>query len=138
MPRMILKRQLSPCRNFWTVHVPKILEASDDTCLDELTGVAVFRVTGPGGGVWTVSANRGRIVSVVETESEHPSFRVTLTEKVFLEIALGRLDHKQAFFSGDVEIEGDTPLALRVANLIPCLRHAFPFCPSELLEGDRV
>ena len=128
------QQQLSDCELFWEFHVPQILRQSRDTTIGTLDVDAVFQITGEGGGQWSLAVRRGIVETVERGTLPSPAVAIELTEETFLGIACGRVDHKAAFFAGEVRVKGDLPLVLWVANLIPLLRDAFPFEPERLKE----
>lgn len=121
----------SPCDLFWEVHVPSLLERSRDTTIASLDGTAHFRIEGPAGGDWLLCACRGVIELVERGTPRDPTVTITLSDADFVGIAAGDLDHREAFFQGRVQIDGDVELALRASNLIPILRERFPFHLDE-------
>lgn len=126
---------LSPCQYFWNVHVPSLLEVGRDTTLSTLSCTALFRIAGAGGGEWTVSVRDGVIESLKAGADADATATIELSESTFVDIALGRADHRELFFAGRISISGDVPLVLWLANLIPVLRDRFPF---RLPEGREV
>jgi hypothetical protein len=121
---------------FWDVHVPRLLgEHGRDTGLGELSLAATLRVRGDGGGTWSLRLVDGVVASVGRGELEGRQVAVSIDAGDFAAIAAGELDHRDAFFAGRIEIEGDTELALWAATLIPTLRERFPFRPESCLEG---
>jgi hypothetical protein len=120
------------CEVFWELHVPRLLARGRDTGITGLTGVARFQLTGEGGGTWTLTAERGRIEGVERGGAGQPTATITLSAGDFAAIACGSLDHREAFFAGRIQVEGDVGLVLWAANLIPPLRERFPFAPEDL------
>jgi hypothetical protein len=120
------------CRLFWEVHVPRLLERGRDTTIAGLTGIARFEIGGPGGGTWTVTAERGRIERVERGGSTAATAVIALAAGDFAAIARGSLDHREAFFQNRIRVDGDVGLVLWAANLIPLLRERFPFEPGKL------
>lgn len=118
---------LSACEYFWEVHVPSILEMGNDTTMPSLTCAVEFRISGEDGGEWNVSVREGLIERIARGPAADTTARVMLSASTFLDIARGLVDHRQAFFKGQIEIEGDVGLVLQASNMIPILREKFPF-----------
>jgi hypothetical protein len=124
--------RLSDCELFWERHVPRMLAGGRDTTLESIHGRALFRILGPGGGSWTVTMDRGVVAGVENVPCPDPRVTISLGEETFLGIVRGTVDHRQAFFLGDVTLDGDVPFVLWVSNLIPLLREKFPFDAARL------
>ncbi len=117
----------SACEYFWEVHIPTILEVGKDTTMPSLTCTVEFRIQGEDGGDWNVSVREGWIEGIARGTVADATARVTLSASTFLDIARGLVDHRQAFFEGRIEIEGDVGLVLQASSMIPILRARFPF-----------
>lgn len=115
----------SECQLFWEVHVPSILSVARESGLS-LDAVAIFRITGHGGGEWTVIVRSGRFEDVLAGRVPDPTVTISLAEDVFMGIARGVVDHQEAFFRGDIAIEGDVGAVLGASCFIPFLRERFP------------
>ena len=117
----------SGCEYFWDDHVPRILEVGRDTTIPTLTCAIAFHLQGEGGGDWTVSVRDGLVERIARGRAADATALVALPASTFLDIARGRVDHKIAFFKGQIDITGDVALVLRLAGMIPILRARFPF-----------
>jgi hypothetical protein len=126
----------SPCEHFWETHVPRILGERRDTTLRSLTCVVRFCIAGEGGGTWTVRVEEGTVAGVERDSRAPATSTIRLPARVFLEIAEGRADHRLAFFRGEIELGGNIPLLLWLANYIPHLRARFPYRVPRTQEAS--
>ena len=74
-----------------------------------------YRVTGEGGGEWTVCVKDGG-VNVVEGVCD-PSVTTTVSAKDWIALTLGKLDGMAAFTSGKLKVEGDMMLLTKAPKL---------------------
>ena len=73
-----------------------------------------YRITGDGGGEWTVCANDGE-VQVVEGIKD-PDVTTTCAAQDWIDITLGKLDGMSAFTSGKLQVEGDLGLLTKATK----------------------
>jgi uncharacterized OB-fold protein/putative sterol carrier protein len=73
-----------------------------------------YRITGEGGGEWTVTVASGAVK--VRGGLQAPAVTTTMAAQDFLDLNLGRLDGMTAFTTGKLKAEGDTSLLLRSAR----------------------
>jgi putative sterol carrier protein len=82
----------------------------------DLKAVYYFKVTGEGGGDYTVTiANRE--CKVEKVKAEKPDLTVTLAAPDMAAIVEGELDPTAAFMTGKLQIDGDIALAMKLADL---------------------
>nr|HID13447.1 short-chain dehydrogenase [Anaerolineae bacterium] len=65
-----------------------------------------FRISGPGGGDWTVVV-KGQSCTVEAGVHERPTTTIKMADEDFLALIAGRLPAMQAYTSGKLKIEGD-------------------------------
>ncbi len=79
-----------------------------------IEGVAAnfaYRVTGEGGGEWTVRVRDGRVQVLPGVHS--PDVTATIAARDWIDLTLGKLDGMSAFTSGKLKVEGDLGLMSR-------------------------
>lgn len=79
---------------------------SDSSRTAGVTAIFQFEVSGPDGGHWWIEANRGS-GSVSEGDAAGADLTVRMTDEVMVAMATGELDGTEAYFNGQLEIEGD-------------------------------
>jgi hypothetical protein len=77
--------------------------------------VYIWRVTGEGGGVWTIIIDDGKC-TVKSGEQAKPDVVFEITARDFLDLITGKLSGMEAVFSGRLKIEGDLNLAAQFQN----------------------
>jgi len=77
---------------------------------------------------WQIQIQDGRIEHVGQDGPSAPC-RFTLDSTTFLEIAAGRLSSQEAFFAGNVDIEGDLELGLKLSTVLAPFFARFPYHP---------
>ena len=131
--------EIAEARAFFTRHLAGF---ADRPQLDDLKNFdAVFTVTltdtvGTTDAVgtteicsYTVRAAGARISAIDEGNASDASFVFLVPVRVFLDIASGREDPREAFFAGKTDITGDLESALTV---IPVLKQFFEEYPYEV------
>ncbi|MGV8050198.1 MAG: SCP2 sterol-binding domain-containing protein [Anaerolineaceae bacterium] len=76
-----------------------------------------FSLSGENGGEWGVEINDGNI-SVKESTISEPNLVVIADAEVARQVFTGDLDGMTAFTTGKIKLEGDTPLALRLIEML--------------------
>ncbi|OGQ97113.1 MAG: hypothetical protein A2284_10785 [Deltaproteobacteria bacterium RIFOXYA12_FULL_61_11] len=92
-----------------------------------LTATYGYRLTGPGGGEWTVAVAKGKVV--VTPGLGATDVTVTMTARDFLDLNLGTLDGMTAFTSGKIKAEGNVSLLLKATKVFTKYR------PREAAEA---
>jgi long-chain acyl-CoA synthetase len=82
--------------------------------VEGITASYGYRVTGDGGGEWTVSVKDG-VVKVLEGIHD-PDVTTTVTAKDWIAITLGKLDGMTAFTSGRLKVEGEMGLLTKATR----------------------
>lgn len=68
---------------------------------------------------FTISGKEISVEQNIQGEPEHkPSIVVYSKENIAIKVLDGDLDPLQAFFSGELRMEGDTKLAIEIAKLV--------------------
>ncbi len=70
-----------------------------------------YRITGEGGGEWTVTVAGGAVT--VTPGLQQPDVLTTMAAQDFLDLNLGKLDGMTAFSAGKLRAEGDTGLLMK-------------------------
>ena len=81
---------------------------------EEIDGIFKFVVTGDAGGTWVVNC---RDVGVSEGDGD-AECTITIADEHFVAIADGSLDAMQAFMVGQIQIEGDMGLAMKLQQVL--------------------
>ncbi len=76
-----------------------------------------FELTGPGGGIWTLSLLDEQ-VTVTRVDSGIADCRMTASVDDFCAIVRGELDSLTGFESGRLRLEGDVGLLTRLARAL--------------------
>jgi putative sterol carrier protein len=87
--------------------------AAEPATLAELGGVCQLVLAGDGGGSWLLKF-RGT-PSVTEGTGE-ADCTLHMSAEDYLELAEGRLDTRQLFFSGRLRVEGDLGVAIKLGG----------------------
>lgn len=83
----------------------------------DIGGTFTFVATGPGGGSWSLDLNV-RPPKLGPGGDENAACRVTATSKDLLDMLQGRLHPQKAFMQGQLVVQGDVVLALRLGALL--------------------
>jgi len=89
----------------------------DPARLQGLSGVALFDLSGEGGGKWTVTFG-AEGVKVEEGETASPNVTLSMDAQDFLAMSKGQLSPMSAFMQGKIKISGDMSLAMRLQGLL--------------------
>jgi len=82
-----------------------------------INGVALFDLSGEGGGKWTISVSDGEI-SVEEGETTPPDVTLSMAADDFVAMANGELNPVSAFMQGRIKMSGNTALAMRLQSIL--------------------
>jgi putative sterol carrier protein len=83
-----------------------------------------FRLTGDGGGTWTVTV-ADRDCTVVKGKVESPSATIRMSGADFIKLAQGKLDTTRAYNQGTIKISGDLNLAAKIQDIfVPWAEYA--------------
>jgi putative sterol carrier protein len=88
-------------------------------CAQEAAGVnAIYQVklTGDEGGDWYLSVSDGKCTVDAGT-SGHPDVTITMGADDWVDLLSGKLDGYTAFMQGQVDVQGDLSLALRLQSM---------------------
>jgi len=81
-------------------------------------GVAVrFDLRGDGGGIFTIR-REGDVLGLVSDDAARPDCRLRCSVDDFLALLEGRLDSRQGFLEGRLDVEGDVGLVLRLERAL--------------------
>jgi putative sterol carrier protein len=83
----------------------------------ELHAILCIKVTGEGGGVWTVDLEADP-PSCTPNDSGHAQCTIALANDDFLALLENHQLGIQLFFQGKLKVEGDPMLATRIAKLL--------------------
>lgn len=83
----------------------------------DIGGTYTFVATGPGGGSWSLDLNV-RPPALEAGGDENAACRVTATSQDLLDMLQGRLHPQKAFMQGQLVVQGDVVLALRLGALL--------------------
>jgi len=97
----------------WFMSVPARF---DSQAAGDMKATYCFKVTGEGGGDYTVTIENGAC-KVDRCIAESPDLTVTLGASDMAAIAAGELDPTTAFMTGRLQIEGDIMLAMKIAEV---------------------
>lgn len=75
-----------------------------------------FRLTGSGGGTWTVTV-ADRMCSMAEGEVGSPSAIIHMSGVDFVKLAQGELDTTRAYSQGKIRVSGDLGLAAKIRDI---------------------
>lgn len=101
--------------NFFHSQLPALFEERSQQFPEEV--VFGFKVEGNGGGVWQLNKMGGSIV-ITPPDNRPKDCEMRCHIKVFFEIISGRLSPFRAFASGQLKLQGDVGLALRLQNTL--------------------
>ncbi len=79
-----------------------------------VTGNYGYKITGTGGGEWTVCVADGKVQ--VKSGLHEPNVTTTCSAKDWIAITLGKLDGMTAFTSGKLKVEGDMGLLTKATQ----------------------
>ncbi len=91
-----------------------------------------YKITGTGGGEWTVCVDDGT-VKVVEGIKD-PDVTTTVAAKDWIAITLGKLDGMTAFTSGKLKVEGDLGLLTKATSFFK--KYTPPAPAAEVTVAD--
>jgi putative sterol carrier protein len=77
-----------------------------------------LQVDGPGGGDWSISINNGRC-NIKPGAPDNPDVSITLSAENYLKLAAGTLNVMSAYRQGQLQVGGNTQLALKFTELFP-------------------
>jgi putative sterol carrier protein len=83
-----------------------------------LTKTLQWNITGDDPGVWAFQIVNG-VGTVIPGGVEKPDATFTTSSKVWIDIALGKLDSTRAFMTGKLKVSGDLTLAIKVPQFFP-------------------
>jgi len=99
--------------------------------MEDLNTSVSFQLEGQGGGEWTLNFRQGKLKEILPFRAEHTDFSFKLHIDTFQQIVSGKLNPQQAFFRGDIRLEGDTFKALKMANILTQFFSAYPYDPDR-------
>jgi putative sterol carrier protein len=76
-----------------------------------------FIITGDQGGNWYVEIKDGQ-PGVVRGDAEMPDITITAPSDVWLQVVNGEMSGQSAFLTGQVKLQGDITLALKLQSLL--------------------
>ncbi len=79
---------------------------SDPSRTEGVAAAFQFEVSGRDGGHWWIETSNGT-GSVHDGDAASPDLTVRMTDEVMVAMATGELDGTEAYFNGQLEIEGD-------------------------------
>ena len=83
-----------------------------------MSAVFQFVATGDGGGAWHIDIADGEI-AVRQGTAENPSVTLTATVADWRDIVGGQLGARDAFLTGQLKLQGDVTLAMKLSDLLP-------------------
>ena len=75
-----------------------------------------FVLTGPNGGEWCVNIADGAC-QVMEGRAADPRVTITADAQVYVNLMSGKLNPMTAFMSGQIKLDGDFSLVMRLGSL---------------------
>ncbi len=80
----------------------------------EIDGIFKFVVTGDGGGTWIVDCKE----VAVRNEDGEGEVTITISDDDLVAVADGSLDAMQAFMMGQIQVDGDVGLAMKLQQVL--------------------
>ncbi len=96
------------------VSIKERIQSNADEVKAEIDGIFRFEITGDDGGTWIVDCKE---VDVREAD-EAGEVTITVTDADFVAINDGSLDAMQAFMMGQIQVEGDMGLAMKLQQVL--------------------
>lgn len=82
-------------------------------------GVRVtFKLSGAGGGTWTVCRDPHGEVEVFRHAVSRPDCRLSCDVQSFIDLVEGRLNVRKAFLNDKIQVSGDVGLVMRLHKVI--------------------
>ena len=106
---------MADVQNYFNTQLPERI-SGDPEAAKEVDGVFLFRVTGEGGGTWTV--NLKDEVGVTEGEAGEADCTLELSTDNMSNVLDDPSVAMQLFFSGDLKVEGNQMLATKLQQVI--------------------
>jgi predicted lipid carrier protein YhbT len=102
----------------------KVLEieaklAEESATFAEINGVCQLVLVGDGGGSWLMKSRGTPSISEGTGDAD---CTLRMSARDYLELAEGRSDTRQLFFSGRLEVEGDLSLAIKLGSWLEPVR----------------
>lgn len=82
-----------------------------------VTAVFQFVLEGEGGGNYVLRFTEGAGL-IEEGTAENPNVTVTMKVEDFVDLASGKLNAMMAFMSGNLKLQGDMGLAMKLQNIL--------------------
>jgi putative sterol carrier protein len=92
------------------------ITSQPDKSRAEIDGTFRFNLTGNDAGVWIIDCKTDNLG--VRAAEETADVTMTLDGGDFVAIATGQLDGMQAFMMGQVQVEGDMGLAMKLQQVL--------------------
>jgi putative sterol carrier protein len=89
----------------------------DPSVVEGFDGVLDFKITGDGGGDWSVEI-RDNVLNVQEGSHEKPDILVTMKAPDFVNFINGKLNGQMAFMTGKLKVKGNMQLAMKLNKLV--------------------
>jgi putative sterol carrier protein len=97
-------------------HMPERLRSRPDV-VAKIASVYQFNISGPGGGQWSVDCTTPG-GAVTAGHGNGAKCTVSCSDADFLDIVNGRLDAQLAFMAGQLKIQGDMGLAMKLQQIL--------------------
>lgn len=103
-----------------TIPVKEVLQriaGIDPSRVEGLNAVALFDLSGEGGGKWTLKIADGEI-TIEEGETAPPNVTLSMAAADFVAMSKGELNPVSAFMQGKIKVSGDMGLAMRLQSIL--------------------
>ena len=105
----------TPAKFFATISERMKTDEDVQEELEEIGATYQFTLEGEGGGHWVIDCEK---FEVTEGENEDADCLVGMTAEAFLGVVNGELNSQELFMSGELMIDGDMSLALRLEQVL--------------------
>ena len=95
-------------------YMPRGLERHAET-LEGIEAVLLFRITGPGGGDWTLAV-KDRLATVTRGAAAEPRCTFEASAADWMDLVRGRLNGPMAFMTGRIKVSGDYFFAMKLGT----------------------
>lgn len=95
-------------------NIEERISADPEKTKTEIDGIFKFVVTGDGGGTWLVDCKD----VAVKNEEGDGDVTITIADADLVQVADGSLDPMQAFMMGQIQVDGDVGLAMKLQQVL--------------------
>jgi putative sterol carrier protein len=111
------KPKIEKASDWFNTVLPAKLSANPEKA-GGFNGCFAFKITGDGGGEWTVTIN-GKEMAVKEGSMDPSSvFSITIKDEDFVKLMNGQLSGQVAFMTGKLKFKGSMGTAMKLQGLL--------------------